>query len=463
MRRVGMLALVIAAAAVAAAGAFFMYWLRGLPRPVAGIFPNGMAYMRFGGGPKNLVFIPGGPGNVLPAGWLMRAMSARTLRAFLQSGYTVWAVARKRDMPTGYSIEEMAEDYAGLIADEFDGKVDLVIGETAYGGMIGLALAARHPDRFDHLVTAFAGSRISERGRAVELEFARLMSEDRRTEAATLAVRELMPSLRLPLADRVFGWFLGRMMYGELHPYFASDVVVEADAVAQFDGRELLPTIEAPVLVVGSDRDFEFSRDVYEETARLIPDSTLRIYEGVGPNGAMSGTRFALDVLDWVGEPLIGEAPKGPARAHVRHDIWIKAPVEEVFALYCDTARWPEFWLEGTGELRNISGPIDQVGTTFEGTMRVAGKEISGTMRVVQVEPDRLVRYENEQGELGFTYRFEAEGDGTRFVHEGGYSTAGLLGKLADRLILRRYMDQSSRYMLEKMKEIAEAPVPAMA
>lgn len=37
-----------------------------------GVFDNSMAYVRWGGGPKTVLFVPGGPGNSLPEGPLRR-------------------------------------------------------------------------------------------------------------------------------------------------------------------------------------------------------------------------------------------------------------------------------------------------------------------------------------------------------------------------------------------------------
>ena len=67
-------------------------------------------------------------------------------------------------MPKGHTIADMADDYAGLVANEFGGKVDLVVG-VSYGGMIGFDLAARHPERFGHIAIAVAGYEVSERAR----------------------------------------------------------------------------------------------------------------------------------------------------------------------------------------------------------------------------------------------------------------------------------------------------------
>jgi len=298
MRRSAALALVTGG--MLAVGTLAWYRLKGTPSAVGGIFPNGMAYARLGTGSKNLLFIRTGPGNVVPVGRLFVALSAFWLGPFLESGYTVWIVTRKRDMPKGYTVADMAEDYAGVIADEFDGKVDLVIGEEAYGGPIGFCLATRHPDRFGHIAISLAGYRLSEQGKAFELDFARLMSEGRTSEAGALLVGIMFPGLRVPGIARAFGAVLVRVMFGELHSYFASDVLVEAEAATEFDAREVLPEIHVPVLLFGCDRDFEFPKEVYEETARLIPDCTFRLYEGKTAFQAGSDKRLPQDVLEFV-------------------------------------------------------------------------------------------------------------------------------------------------------------------
>ena len=93
---------------------------------------------------------------------------------------------------------------------------------------------------------------------------------------------------------------MARLMFGETHPYFASDMMVEAEAEVAFDAREVLPDISVPVLLVCGDEDMYIPKEVYEETARLIPDCTLRMYEGIGHVGAVRDKRFPQDVLDFV-------------------------------------------------------------------------------------------------------------------------------------------------------------------
>jgi pimeloyl-ACP methyl ester carboxylesterase len=320
MRRGTKLALVAGGAMVAVAGgAIARSRLRGrgpaIPKPVTGIFANGMAYVRWGTGPKTLLFIPGGPGNAAPSGMSMRMFPL--FRPLVEDGYTAWYVARRRGMPKGHAIADMADDYAGLVANEFGGKVDLVVG-VSNGGMIGFDLAARHPERFGHIAIAVAGYEVSEQGKTLDHDFARLLSEGRHGEAGALMVRSMAPGLRVPGAARVLGAVMGRIMAGEAHPSFASDVMVEAEAEVVCDARDVLPAIPVPVLLVCGDEDLYFPKEVYEETARLIPDCTLRMYEGAGHVGATRDRRFPQDVLEFVRQRPAPGLETGGERPTVR-------------------------------------------------------------------------------------------------------------------------------------------------
>jgi hypothetical protein len=99
--------------------------------------------------------------------------------------------------------------------------------------------------------------------------------------------------------------------------------MVEAEAVVAFDARDVLPGIRVPVLLIGCDRDFEFPKEVYEETARLIPDCTLRIYENKTAFQAGSDKRLPRDVLDFVGQR---SRVHPDATDHIREEGRVGAP-----------------------------------------------------------------------------------------------------------------------------------------
>jgi pimeloyl-ACP methyl ester carboxylesterase/uncharacterized membrane protein len=455
MRRSIALALVAGGAAVAA-GTLIRSRLGRIPQAVGGIFPNGMAYARLGTGPKTLLFIRSGPGNVVPTDRLFVALSAFWLGPFLEKGYTIWNVTRKRDMPKGYTISDMADDYAGMIAQEFKGKVDLVIGEEAYGGMIGFCLAARHPDRFGHLAVMLAGYAMTDEGKAFELDFAKLMSEDRKGEAGALVTDLIAPDLRVPgRVARAVGALLVRVMFGEPHPYFARDVLTEAEAVAAFDAREILPQIPVPVLLIGCDRDFEFPKEVYEETARLIPDCTLKVYGGKTAFQAGSDKRLPKDVLDFVGER---SQVRPDATGHIREEGRVEAPVEDVWAFLRDTSRWHEW--DPRSEYSDFSGPVDEVGTTFVETSRLMAWDMKAHHAVVEVEPERLLHHRSDKG-FDIFFRLEPDGDATHLVVDCDYQLPQHLPGVVKDLLSRSLIERTMRENGERFKVLAEATVQA--
>ena len=78
---------------------------------------------------------------------------------------------------------------------------------------------------------------------------------------------------------------------------------VAAEALNAFDGREVLPLISVPVLLVCGEKDRWATREIYEQAAGLIPECTLKMYEGKDHLGAMFDKRLPRDVLDFVRHP----------------------------------------------------------------------------------------------------------------------------------------------------------------
>ena len=265
--------------------------------PEPGVFPGGMAYCRLGTGPRTVLFIPGGPGNLAPGATTMHWTMSYN-RPFLDAGYTLWSVTRRRGMPVGHTMADIADDYAELIRTEFDGRVDIVVG-TSYGGMVALYLAARHPACFGTMAVVAAAARLTEEGAAADRAFARHLSEGRPGEAIATLAPFVAPDIPRPLA-RVFGSIIGPRMFRDTHPTFASDVLVEAEAEASADATDILPTISVPVLLINGDRDGYFPLATIEETARLIPDCIQKRYEGKGHVRVAGDPQVARDVLDFV-------------------------------------------------------------------------------------------------------------------------------------------------------------------
>lgn len=266
--------------------------------PRRGTFPNGMEYLTWGNGPRTLLFILGGPGSFVPTGTMAR-MLVRQSRAYVAAGFTVWIVTRRRDMPAGHGIADMADDYAQVIAEQLGGRVDLVVGES-FGGMVAQYLAALHPERLGRLVLVAAGCEASHWGKDVDTRMATALARKDATGCGTAFAEYVLPGDRLRWPRRLLGPLIGRVMFAD-EPCPPGDVLIELEAEVTCDSRAVLPTIRVPVLIVSGSRDRFFPPAVIEETAALIPDCTVVRYEGKGHLGTGTDKRLPRDVVAFVG------------------------------------------------------------------------------------------------------------------------------------------------------------------
>lgn len=286
----------VGTAALAGVAAVKLRRMLGRPPAESGSFANGMEYTRWGDGPKDLIYIPGGPGSDPPHG-AMGAMLGTTFRPFVEAGYRVWFVTRKRNMPQGHSVEDMAADYAALIDEQFGGRVDTVMG-ISYGGLIEIYLAANHPEVADHFVVALAAATITPWGRDVDHRWAAARARGDKAEAGRVMAEYFLPHASQSPLRRVLGYGLGAAFAGEQTP--PGDLLVEADAEVAFDARDALSRIQVPILMLAADEDMFFTPEIVKETAAGIADCTLVRYAGKGHMGAASSGRLPHDVLEYI-------------------------------------------------------------------------------------------------------------------------------------------------------------------
>lgn len=260
----------------------------------SGTFANGMDFLTWGSGPRTLLFISGGPGSSIPQGMTLR-MARRWFDPFVQAGYTVWLVTRRRNMPQGHTVADMADDYAQVISEELDGQVDLVVGES-YGGMIAQYLAALHGERAGHVAIVVAAAQVNDWGKEVDSRLAAAIARGDKTGAGMAFAEYVLPGRRSRWARRLVGPWIGRSLLSE-NSYTAGDMLVEVEAEMEFDSRPVLPRIRVPVVLLCGDKDQFFPMNLVEETVRLIPDCTLVTYKGQGHVKVATNRRVAHDVL----------------------------------------------------------------------------------------------------------------------------------------------------------------------
>jgi pimeloyl-ACP methyl ester carboxylesterase len=106
-------------------------------------------------------------------------------------------------------------------------------------------------------------------------------------QALAVGAASLVPPWRGQLAAGLAGRLLGRRLIRD----DLGDLATTIEAEDDFDLARL-PAIRAPTLVLAGADDRFYAPELFAETARLIPGSTLRLLDGRGHVTVMRDRRF---------------------------------------------------------------------------------------------------------------------------------------------------------------------------
>jgi pimeloyl-ACP methyl ester carboxylesterase len=230
-----------------------------------------LPYLRLGQGPP-LVVAPGlTAAHVNPTGmWRRRALSWAGPFA---EHFSVYLVMRKPGLAPGATMTDIAADYAAAIEQDI-GQPVLLHG-TSTGGSVALQLAVDRPELIERMVVAAAACRLSEYGRRLQLEVARLTRDGDGRGASATVVGALAPRPLGPLG-RGLGWLMG----GSFAADDPSDMLTTIEAEDSFDAEPGLARVQAATLVLGGTADPFYSTDLFRRTATGVPDGQLVLLPG---------------------------------------------------------------------------------------------------------------------------------------------------------------------------------------
>lgn len=209
-----------------------------------------------------------------------------------------------RGNPQQYTLDENVEDMEEL--RRYLGLGPIVSIGTSYGGMVGMAHAARYPQSVSHLILLVTAAHAGFARRAREIAASlgtsqqKAMCEDffggrLDTPEKVAAYYEVMG----PLYARQYDPELGKI--GIERTIFTPEALNRAHApdgfLRSFDLRPELSSITVPTLIIGGRHDWICAPEFSEELHRLIPGSDLRIFEESSHSVASDEPQIFFDAI----------------------------------------------------------------------------------------------------------------------------------------------------------------------
>ena len=187
-------------------------------------------------------------------------------------------VNRRPRLSRGMTMAELAAEHADALAEEFALPVDLV-GEST-GGSIAQQLAADRPEVVARLVLASTACRLGPLGRDLQRKVGQAVRAGQQRRALAIAAAGLVPPRRGQSVAGAVGWLSARRIVRDDGDW--ADLATTIEAEDDFDLAGCAAPIRARTLIVGGAEDRFYSPSLFAETARLIPNSRLRLVEGRG-------------------------------------------------------------------------------------------------------------------------------------------------------------------------------------
>lgn len=249
-----------------------------------------MNYISFGNGDKNIILLPGVgdglktvKGMALPFAFLYRSLA---------KSFKVYVFSRRNNLPEKFSTEDMAADLKTAV-DILGISKASVVG-VSQGGMIAEHFAADYPDRVERLVLTVTLAEQNNTVRAVIgnwLEMARRgdyrgimtdTSEKSYSEKYLRKARPMYSFLCCFTKPKSFGRF-----------------ITMADSCLTHNAAEKLSIISCPTLVIGGKEDKIVTGDASVAISKVIPNSTLVMYDGLGHGLYEEATDFLDRIIEF--------------------------------------------------------------------------------------------------------------------------------------------------------------------
>jgi pimeloyl-ACP methyl ester carboxylesterase len=240
----------------------------------SGLLAEKYPFVRFGKGEEKIVLFPPLTDaliDVTAVPWYLQC-----LFHYFSRDYTVYAVSRRRNLPVGYSTQDMARDYAGAL-EAIGGPAHLI--GISLGGMIAQLFTVEFPHYVKQLVLVASSYHMGLEGLAIARRWI--------PWARRLRWREIYEDM-ISLTYSKNHVVLPRLLKGVIERYLVAkvkdptDFIVSGQAAIIHDAFEWLSKIKVPTLIIGGEQDKFFPQKVFEEMVQKIPHARLMLVKNVG-------------------------------------------------------------------------------------------------------------------------------------------------------------------------------------
>lgn len=216
-------------------------------------------------------------------------------------------------------------------------------------------------------------------------------------------------------------------------------VVDVNDRMTRYERPDHVPALQGGIARPGPSR-WEFAQQTWSPAARVVAGAigTVLLAGGFGrrgPLGALLGLAGAALLTRSTANVRLAELTRGNGRSvRVQKSIRIDAPVERVFAFWCDVRNFPRFMRH----VRQVDGELS--GATHWRVDGIGGPPLEWTAQCIGLIDDELIAWSTLPGSAirhAGVVRFERCADGaTRVEVQMDYQPpAGVLGDRVARLL----------------------------
>jgi pimeloyl-ACP methyl ester carboxylesterase len=206
---------------------------------------------------------------------------------------------RRAELPRGMTMAELAAEHAEAIRAGLATPVDMV--GTSTGGSIAQQLVADHPGVVRRLVLVSTACRLGPEGRRSQRRVAARLRAGARRQAFAVVAAALVPPRRGRIAAAVLAWLVGPRLISDRQGL--DDMATTIEAEDEFDLAKCDAPIQSPTLILAGRDDRFYAPELFEETARLIPGSRLRVLDGRGHITVMNDPRFRAELTGFLASP----------------------------------------------------------------------------------------------------------------------------------------------------------------